>query len=323
MSTDRLQIFALSESRAVGARIAARLGCALAEHHERAFEDGEHKARAIGPVRGADVYVVQSLFADRRWSVNDKLVRLLFFLGSLRDAGAARVTAVLPYLCYARKDRRTRWQDPLSTRYLAQLIEAVGTRQVIALDVHNLAAFENAFRIRTLHLSARDLFLEHFRPLLRDGQVAVVSPDAGGAKRAEALRSLMAEAGGHEVGSAFVEKYRGQGRVSGEAVVGELQGRRAIIVDDLVSTGGTLQRAAAACLGAGASEVFAAATHLLPTADPARLVSGGQALRLVVTDSVATEDAPEHQRLTRLDCAPLFADAIARTHLGEAGVATG
>ena len=320
MNTDRLQIFALAETRALGTRVAARLGTTLAGHHERAFEDGEHKVRATEAVRGADVYLIQSLFADARQSVNDKLLRLLFFLGSLHDAGAARVTAVLPYLCYARKDRRTRWQDPLSSRYLAQLLEAVGTDQVVALDVHNLAAFENAFRIPTEHLSARPLFLEHFRPLLRSQPVTVVSPDAGGAKRAEALRSLMAEAGGHEVGSAFVEKYRGQGRVSGQAIVGELEGRSAIILDDLVSTGGTLLRAAAACLDAGATAVHAAATHLLPTADTDRLLSGGQALHLVVTDSVEA-DVPVHERMTRLETAPLLADAIARMHLGAAQAA--
>ena len=149
-----LRLFALNATREFGERIASSLGIELGKHEEREFEDGEHKARALESVRGHDVYVVQSLYSDPHQSVNDKLIRLLFFLGSLRDAAAERTTAVLPYLCYARKDRKTKARDPVTTRYLGQLLEAVGVDRVITLDVHNLAAYQNAFRCFSEHLEA-------------------------------------------------------------------------------------------------------------------------------------------------------------------------
>ena len=123
-------------------------------------ELGEHKSRSLETVRGRDVYVIHSLYGEPSQSVNDKLVRLLFFIGSLKDASAARVTAAIPYLCYARKDRRTKPRDPLALRYLASALEAVGTDHVVTIDVHNVAAYENAFRISTDHLEARKAFAD-------------------------------------------------------------------------------------------------------------------------------------------------------------------
>src|SRR5687767_14769017 len=116
-----LTVFALNASRELGEKIAESLAVPLASHEEREYENGEHKARPLENVRGRDVYVIHSLYGDATQSVNDKLVRLLFFVGALKDASAGRVTAVLPYLCYARKDRRTQPRDPLSLRYLASV----------------------------------------------------------------------------------------------------------------------------------------------------------------------------------------------------------
>jgi ribose-phosphate pyrophosphokinase len=193
--------------------IVGALRADLAPHEEREFEDGEHKARPLTPVRGRDVYLVQSLHGGPDASPNDKLCRLLFFAGAVRDAGAGRVTAVIPYLAYARKDRRTQTCDPITTRYVAQLIEAVGVDRVATVDVHNLAAFENAFRRPTVHLEARPLFVSYLLPFLRDRSVAVVSPDAGGAKRAELLRESLASALGTEIPLGFLEKRRSGGVV--------------------------------------------------------------------------------------------------------------
>src|SRR5512135_3205205 len=144
MAPEPIHLFALNASRAFGERVAQRLGMPLSPHEERDFEDGEHKARPLASVRGADVFVIQSLYGEPGQGVNDKLCRLLFFIGALRDASAGRVTAVVPYLCYARKDRKTQARDPVTTRYVAALFEAVGTDRVLTLDVHNLAAFQNA-----------------------------------------------------------------------------------------------------------------------------------------------------------------------------------
>ena len=132
----------------------ARLAIDPSPHEERECEDGEHKARPLISVRGKNVFVVQSLYGDDRQSGNDKLCRLLFSIDALKDAAAARVTAVVPYLAYARKDRKTKPRDPVTTRYVAALFEAVGIDTVMTLDVHNLAAFQNAFRCRPEHLEA-------------------------------------------------------------------------------------------------------------------------------------------------------------------------
>ena len=220
-----LSLFALNASRDFGLRVAGELGAPLARHEEREFEDGEHKARPLESVRERDVYVVHSLYADERNSVNDKLVRLLFFVGALRDASARRVTAVIPYLCYARKDRRSKPRDPVSTRYVASLLEAVGADRVVTLDVHNLAAYENAFRIQAEHLEARNLFADSFGPMVGAGEVAVVSPDIGGVKRAEAFREALERRLGRPLGRAFMEKSRSEGVVSGDTLVGDEIGR--------------------------------------------------------------------------------------------------
>ena len=183
----RLQLFALQATTELGEAVARALGQPLAKHEERQFEDGEHKTRPLDPVGGTDVYVVQSLHGGPSESANDKLCRLLFFIGALKDAGAARVTAIVPYLCYARKDRRTKPNDPVITRYVASLFEAVGTDVFVTLDVHNPAAFENAFRCRTVALTAAPLFVDYAKALNGE-RLCVVSPDPGGAKRAEIFR---------------------------------------------------------------------------------------------------------------------------------------
>ena len=165
---NRMTLFVLNSSRTFGEQVSLRLALEPGLHEEREFEDGEHKARPLISVRGKNAFVIQSLYADHQQSGNDKLCRLLFFIGALKDAAAARVTAVVPYLAYARKDRKTKPRDPVTTRYVAALFEAVGTDAVMTLDVHNLAAFQNAFRCRTEHLEANMLFVEHFVPVLKE-----------------------------------------------------------------------------------------------------------------------------------------------------------
>src|ERR1044071_9768356 len=136
-------LFAPRHTRILGERVAEHLGVQLAASDEREHDGGEHKMRPRQPVRGQDVFVLQSLNGDAQGSANDKLCRLLFFIAALRDAGAARVTTCVPYLCYARKDRRSTSQDAVTLRYVAQMFEALGADRVVVLDVHNDAAFDN------------------------------------------------------------------------------------------------------------------------------------------------------------------------------------
>lgn len=318
---DGMKLFALDASRAYGEKLAHALGLELSPHEERSFEDGEHKTRPLESVRKADVFVIQSLYDGPGESVNDKLCRLLFFCGALMDAGAAGVTVLVPYLCYARKDRKTKFRDPVTMRYLAALFEAVGIGRVVTLDVHNLAAFQNAFRCRTEHLEARMLFVDHFAPLARDEDMIVVSPDEGGLKRAESFRRALSWKLGREIPIGFAEKRRSAGTVSSGKLYAEVKDRAVILLDDLIATGTTLVRAAAAARALGARRVYAAASHGLFVGEAGRVLADPVIDRIVVTDSVPPfrlEEAPARQKLVILDGATLFAEAARRLHEGGA-----
>lgn len=317
MPADTMLLFALDSAREFGQAVARTLGIEPAPHEERDFEDGEHKARPLTNVRGRDVYVVQPLYGEAHKSVDDKLVRLLLFIGSLVDASAARVTAVLPYLCYARKERKTQPRDPVTTRYVARLFEAVGCERVVALDVHDLAAFQNAFRCRTEHLEANPLFVRHFAARLGGEEVVVVSPDAGGVKRAERFRRGLAAALGREVTLAFMEKHRAAGVMRGGAIIGEVEGRCAVIIDDLISTGSTMLHAAKVCRARGARAVHAAATHGVFSAAAETVLADPALAQVVVTNSIPPfrlSPGLIASKLIVLDVAPLMAAAIDAIH---------
>jgi len=320
MTDRRLCLFALHETDELGAAVAAALGQPLAAHEEREFDDGEHKTRPLETVRGADVFVLHALHSGPEQSANDKLCRLLFFIGAVKDAGAARVTAVTPYLCYARKDRRTKPNDPVTTRYIASLFEAVGTDAIITVDVHNPAAFENAFRCTTVALTAAPLFVEYTRTLT-DRTLCVVSPDPGGTKRADLFHEALAAALGRPIGKAFVEKRRSAGVISGDLFVGEAEGATALIIDDLISAGGTIARAARAARRAGARRVVALVTHGLFMPGAEDVIMDSAIDRVVVTDTVPPFRlrAPDARaKVDILPAAPLLAEAIRRLHAGEA-----
>src|SRR3984893_6603875 len=246
-------IFAPGESLALGQAASETAGIELAALEEREYEGGEFKLRPLQPVRDRTVFVVQSLAGTQEAPIAHRLVRLLFLLQGLRDAGANRVIAVIPYLAYARKDRRTKPRDPVYTRYVAQLIEAAGTDRVVALDVHNASSIDNAFRIPVDHLSALPMMAAHFTQHLPTGELAVASPDIGGTKRAQLIRELLERKTRRHVERVFVEKHRESGVVSGGAIVGNGPGHAVILLDDLCASGATLLRAATALRSAGAT----------------------------------------------------------------------
>lgn len=316
MNGDLPLLFALESSHEIGARIAERMGQSLARHEEREFGGGEQKVRSLEEVAGRDVYVISSLDGDERYSANDKLIRLLFFIGALQDAEAERVTAVTPLIAYSRKDRRTKPRDPVSSRYAAALFEAVGTDRVVTLEAHNVSAFENSFRTcRTVHVPVAGLLADHFAAKLPSADLAVVSPDTGGVKRAELLRYVLEEKLGQPVGKALMDKHRSRGVVSGSIFAGDVEGKTAIIFDDLISSGTTILRAATACRAAGAKQVIAAAAHGLFQADTPLFGPDGPD-ELIVTDSVPVPSTVA-DRVTVISAAPTLAEVIGRLHRHE------
>lgn len=316
MGEGRVHLFSPRTSEGLASAVAEQLGTALSPLEQRDFEDGEYKLRPLTSVRGGDVYVLHSLAGTTALSPDDQLCRLLFLVGALRDAGARQVTVVAPYLCYGRKDRRTKPRDPVTTRYVAQLLEAMGADRVVSVDVHNRTAFDNAFRVPAIHLTARSLFVTSLREALGGRDCVVVSPDIGGVKRASRYRDALQDAlDGESVPLAFMEKYRSRGTVSGDRLAGDVGQRVAVLIDDLIASGSTMRRAATACRAAGAERVWAFATHGVFAGAADRELGDAAIERILVTDSVHGFRLPSgaaRDKVTWLSLAPLLADAIRR-----------
>lgn len=306
-------LFALNDTSCFGEGVAGALGRPLDPHEERNFEDGEHKARPLVSVRGHHVCVIQSLHGGPDASANDKLCKLLLFVSALKSNGAARVTVLTPYLAYSRKDRQTKPRDPIATQYIARLFEAAGVDCAVTLDVHNIVAFQNSFRNPTIHLDTRRLFIDHLMGRLSGYPVSVVSPDPGGVKRAQLFREMLEARLARPVAQAFMEKRRSAGVVSGDMLVGDVEGTLAIVVDDLISSGGTMVRAATALRGHGARGVICCAAHGLFTGKAEDMLATPSLDRIIISDSVPPfrlSDGFVASRCEIVSAVPLFARCI-------------
>jgi ribose-phosphate pyrophosphokinase len=314
-----MQIFDLTPFHALGRDIAHAAGYPLAPLEFRSFGGGQHKMRPLVSVRGQDVFVLSSMHPASGMSVNDHLVRMLFFIAACRDHGAARITAVVPWLPYARKDRVTKARDPVSSRYVAQMFEAVGTDALVTVDVHNLSAFQNGFRCRTINLDCCRLFSDAVAGQAGEAPVSIVSPDFGGVKRAELLRQAVEIACNRPAGFAVMEKHRSGGTLSGELFAGDVAGHDVWIVDDMIESGETMLRAALACRVRGARSVHLLATHAFCDAQQAQRLLGHAASSLTVTDTAgAVALAAPDPRMRTLSVAPLVGKCLARMHSGQA-----
>lgn len=283
----------------------------LSAVEDRPFGYGEHKSRPMVEARNRTAIVIQSLCGDGELSANDKLIRLLFLVGALRDGSAAQVVVVTPYLAYSRKDRQTKRRDPVTTRYVAQLFESMGTDRLVVVDVHNPAAFQNAFRIATDHVEAAIPLADHIARTLDRTPIAVVSPDIGGAKRAKRFAELLSGRVDSSVSRSVMEKFRSGGEVSGRTeMLGSVSGRAAVIVDDLIDGGGTMLRAAAACRERGATRVVACATHGVFGPDAVQLFADGTIDEVVITDTIAPTRLPAHRSLTVVGLGAWLATAL-------------
>jgi ribose-phosphate pyrophosphokinase len=300
--------------------LAEGLGVMLAGHEDRLFQDGERRLRPLVSPRNADAYVLCSLHGGPQESPHDKLCRLLMFIATLRDHGAAHVTAVVPYMAYARKDRQTQPFDPLSLRYVAQMFEALGTARVIVLEAHNVAALQNAFRCEAMNLDAHGAFSGVAAELAATGErLVVASPDPGGVKRAQLWRESLEEGLGCDVGFAMVDRRRSSGLASSSCLVaGDVSGASVLLLDDLIASGETMQRGAVALRRAGAVRVIACATHGLFIDHAARALTDEHIDQVIVTDSVPSfrlpAAGPVRHKLRTVTCVPLFVEAIRTCH---------
>lgn len=312
-------LFSLDSNNGLAQAVSGQLGEPIAPIEVRRFADGEFKVRPLLDPAGADVYVLHALYGDEFASPQDKLCALLFMIGALREHGARRVTAVVPYLAYARKDRLTKAWDPLSLRYVAQLLEAVGLDQLIVLEAHNPDALQNACRCSLSHLSAYPLFEEAARSEASEGLLAIASPDVGGVRRVQLWREALQLGMNVPIGFAMVDKRRSAGSVWSESLVaGNVEGATVMLYDDLIASGETMVLAARALKHAGASRVVACAAHGLFVAPAADHLMDASIDWVLVADSVPAfrlvAACPLLAKLKCISCAPLLASAIGRSH---------
>jgi ribose-phosphate pyrophosphokinase len=322
LCADDTCFFALNESRTLALAVAQEAGLVLAPLEERLYAGGEFKLRPLESVHNRPAFVLQSLAGSADSPLSERLLRVLFLLSALRDAGATPRVLLLPYLAFARQERRTQPRDSVNTRYVAQLLEAAGADQIIALDVHSPTALENAFRIPVDHLSALPLMANHYTSHLAHAALTVLSPDIGGIKPAQLFREMLAARMGLEVELAFIEKRRTEVGVSNGRLVGNASGRDVIVLDDLCATGETLLRAATACRRAGAAAVHIAVTHMPLVAGFEALMASDQIDSILTTDSVGFSFAssaapPSPDRLSILSIAPLLGRAVQRRLAGK------
>lgn len=299
-----LRILSGSANLPLAENIAEKLGVKLARRILERFPDGELHVEVQESVRGYDVYVIQPTSPP----VDEHLFELLLMADACRRAGAACLTAVVPYLGYARQDRRSRGREPVSARLVADLIIASGLQRVVTVDLHSRAV-ESAFAIPLEHVSAVPVLAEVIRPSVNENTV-VVSPDLGAVKMAERYASLL------DLPVAIVHKTRISGeQVKVQRIVGDVRGREVLVVDDMISTGGTIEKAIGALLEAGclSSGIKVVASHALLVGTAAERLGALPIDGMYVSDSVPTpKQFPLPLQI--LSLAGLLAEAIERLH---------
>jgi ribose-phosphate pyrophosphokinase len=287
----------------LGEAIARHLGVPLGHAHLSRFSDGEIWFQIQDNVRGADVYVVQPTGPP----ANENLMELLIMLDAFKRSSASRITAVIPYYGYARQDRKDRPRVPISAKLVADLLSTAGTNRVLTMDLHS-AQIQGFFDTPVDHLFAAPVIIDYVLKL-KLPKLTVVSPDAGGVERARAYAKRL------EATLAIVDKRRDSPNVAEvHHVVGEVEGRTALIVDDIVDTGGTLAKVAQAIKAAGAREVLASSSHAVLSGKAMERMDESPLSRLIVTDSIPLGNRRASEKIVVLSIAELMAKAIRNIH---------
>ncbi|HET9599454.1 MAG TPA: ribose-phosphate pyrophosphokinase [Anaeromyxobacteraceae bacterium] len=301
------KIFAGNSNVPLARAMCAQLERPLSKATVGRFSDGEIQVEIAENVRGADTFVLQSTCSD----ANQNLMELLIMIDALKRASAGSIVAVLPYYGYARQDRKVAPRTPITAKLVADLIEAAGATRVVSMDMH-AGQIQGFFNIPFDHLYAAPVLLDHMKRKF-EGQsdnLVVVSPDAGGVERARAYSKRM------NAGLGIVDKRRTKPNVAEILhVIGDVQGKVAILLDDMIDTAGTLTQAANALVDKGASRVFAYATHAVLSGPAVERIQKSPLEEVVVTDTIPlTAAAQGCIKIRQLSTARLFAEAVKRIH---------
>ncbi len=298
-----IKIFSGNAHFSMAQEIAKHLELTVSEAEVRKFSDGEIFVEIKENVRGTDSFVVQPTCTP----VNDNLMELVIMVDALRRASARRITAVLPYYGYARQDRKVAPRVPISAKVVAEMLMAVGVRRVLCMDLH-AGQIQGFFNIPVDHLYAAPVLIKHIQEHFDD--VIMVSPDAGGVERTRAFAKRL------KCGLAIIDKRRDRPNES-EAmhVIGDVRGKVAILMDDMVDTAGTLCNGAATLLRNGASEVHACCSHPVLSGPAVQRITESDIKSLVVTNSIPlSEEAQACGKIKSLSVSSLLAEAIHRIH---------
>jgi ribose-phosphate pyrophosphokinase len=299
-----LKVFTGSAHPALGEAIAQNLSVPLGRAHLARFSDGEVWFQIHDNVRGADVFVVQPTCAP----VNEHLMEMLLMLDAFKRASAARLTAVIPYYGYGRQDRKDKPRVPISAKLVADLLQTAGADRVLTMDLH-AAQIQGFFDIPVDHLFAAAVIIEYVQQL-KLPELVVVSPDAGGVERARAYAKRL------DASLAIVDKRRDQPNVAEvHNVIGDVAGKTALVVDDMVDTAGTLTKVAEALKAAGAREVLASCSHPVLSGHAIERIEKSSLARLITTDSIPLgPEKLKNGRIVVLGVAGLLSRAIKNIH---------
>jgi ribose-phosphate pyrophosphokinase len=300
-----MKIIACNSNRPLAEAVAAVLGLGLTQASVRRFADNEVFVEIHENIRGEDVFVVQSTC----YPANDNLMELLITLDALRRASARRITAVIPYFGYARQDRKTGSRTPISAKLVANLITVAGANRVLAMDLHS-GQIQGFFDIPLDNMAAAGMFSADIKDRYKGRDIMIVSPDVGGVQRARLIATRL------NCELAIVDKRRERAGVSEVMnVIGEVDGRDCILVDDIVDSGGTLVNAASALIANGARSASVYVTHGVLSGPAVARITASPIEMLTITDSIpATEAVRLAANIRQIPIAPLLAETIQRIH---------
>jgi ribose-phosphate pyrophosphokinase len=312
-----LRIFGLDGTQEFAKKVAERIGVELCRHEEEYFPDTEVHVRSMMNVRGADVFVIQSLYCCEKESVSEKVIKLLAFIGSLRDASAGRITAVIPYLAYARQDRKVESREGITGSYLLHWLKSMMLDRILTIDVHNLSHFQGstAIVINTDHLEAKNLLARYVADNCEEpDRLCCMSPDIGGVQRTRFFRNSLSKMTGVDIPIAVLDKTHIGRVIQGHMIVGDVKGKLVVINDDMIASAKTMFEAKSAVERNGGEVWASCATHPLFVGQVNENLASFK--RVIVTDTILPTNVGEalRQKMVVISVADLFAQAIKRIH---------